>query len=279
MKVKTVVSALFMSTILVGCGGEKNDKKQDSQVAASVNGEEVTVHELNQTLGQLRVKVTQENQQEIKLKALDHLVDQTLVLQAAQQAKLDRSPKILSALEAAKRKVLVDAYVQRTLQGVGKPTTQEIKAFYNEHPQIFADRKMFVYTQLTMQVEKEALESLVAELKAIKTLEELLPILHEKGISYKKTVEANPSEKLPPPLLAPLNVLKVDDIGYLKMSDGLLVIELQQALAQPVTFEQATPAIGRQLYSQKQKEAAEKLVKSLKENAQIEYLGEFAPKP
>ncbi len=278
MKVKAVVSALFMSTILVGCGGEKNEK-QNTQVIANVNGEEVTIHQLNQTLGQLRVRVTQENQQEIKLKALDHLVDQTLVLQAAQQAKLDRNPEVLSALEAAKRKVLVDAYVQRTLQGVGKPTTQEIKVFYNEHPQIFADRKMFVYTQLTMPVEKEALESLVTELKAIKTLEELLPILHEKDISYKKTVEANPSEKLPPPLLAPLNSLKVGDIGYLKMSDGLLVIELQQALAQPVTLEQATPAIGRQLYKQKQKEAAEKLVESLKENAQIEYLGEFAPKP
>lgn len=279
MKVKVLVSALFMSTILVGCGGEKSDKKQDTQVAANVNGEEVTVHQLNQALGQLRVKVTQENQQEIKLKALDHLVDQTLVLQAAKQAELDRSPEILSALEAAKRKVLVDAYVQRTLQGVGKPTSQEIEAYYNEHPQIFADRKMFVYTQLTMLVEKEALESLVTELKAIKTLEELLPILHEKGISYKEVVAANLTEKLPPPLRAPLNALKVGDIGYLKMSDGLLVIELQQALAQSVTLEQATPAIRRQLYSQKQKEAAEKLVESLKENAQVEYLGEFATKP
>ncbi len=279
MKVKVLVSALFMSTILVGCGGENNDKKQDSQVAANVNGEEVTVHQLNQTLGQLRVKVTQENQQEIKLKALDHLVDQTLVLQAAKQARLDRSPDILSALEAAKRKVLVDAYVQRTLQGVGKPTSQEIEAFYNEHPQIFADRKVFVYTQLTMPVEKDALESLVAELKVIERLEELLPILQEKGIAYKKVVEAKASEKLPPPLLAPLNVLKVGDVGYLKMSDGLLVIELQQALAQPITLEQATPAIGRQLYNQKQKEATEKLVESLKGNAQVEYLGEFATKP
>lgn len=278
MKVKVLVTALFMSIMLVGCGGEKGANKEDTQVAAKVNGEEVTVHELNQTLGQLRVKVTQGNQAEIKQKALDHLVDQTLVLQAAKQAKLDRNPEILSALEAAKQKVLVDAYVQRTLQGVGKPTLQEIETFYNEHPQIFADRKVFVYTQLTMPVEKEALESLVTELKAIKTLEELLPILKEKGISYKRMVEANPSEKLPPPLLAPLNVLKVGDIGYLKMSDGLLVIELQQALAQPVTLEQATPAIGRQLYKQKQKEAADKLVESLKENAKVEYLGEFAPK-
>jgi peptidyl-prolyl cis-trans isomerase C len=279
MKVKVLVTVLFMSTILVGCGGEKGANKENTQVAAKVNGEEVTVHQLNQTLGQLRVKVTQENQAEIKQKALDHLIDQTLVLQAAKEAKLDRNPEVLSTLEAAKQKVLVDAYVQRTLQGVGKPTLQEIEGFYNERPQFFADRKVFVYTQLTMPVEKEALESLVTELKAIKTLAELLPILKGKDISYKKMVEANPSEKLPPALLAPLNVLKVGDIGYLKLSDGLLVIELQQALSQPVTLEQATPAIERQLYSQKQKEAAEKLIESLKESAQVEYLGQFAPKP
>ncbi len=279
MKVKAVISALFVSILLVGCGGENNEVKPNTQVIANVNGEEVTIHQLNQALGQLRGKVTPENQQEIKIKTLDHLIDQTLILQAAQQAKLDRSPEVLSALEAAKRKVLVDAYIQRTLQGVGKPSVQEIEAFYNEHSQIFADRKMFVYTQVTMLVDKDVLEALDTELKTIKTLDELLPILHEKNISFKKVVEAHPSEKLPPPLLAPLNVLKIGDVGYLKMSDGLLVVELQQALAQPVTLEQATAVISRQLYHQKQKDAAEKLTDSLKESAQVEYLGEFAPKP
>jgi peptidyl-prolyl cis-trans isomerase C len=279
MRVKGLVSALFISTLLVGCGGEKGEQNKETQVAAKVNGDEVTVHQLNQTLRQIRVKVTPENQAEIKQKTLDHLINQTLVLQAAKQAKLDRNPEVLSALEAAKQKVLIDAYVQRTLQGVGKPTANEIEAFYNERPQIFADRKLFVYTQLTITADKATLEPLVEELKTVKTLEELLPILQKKGLKYKQMIEAKASEKLAGPLLAPLNVLKVGDIGYLKMSDGLLVIALQQAEPQPVTLEQATPAIERELFNKNQKEAAEKLIESLKESAQVEYLGQFAPKP
>jgi len=266
--------------MLVGCGGstENSDNKKDTQVVANVNGEEVTVHQLNQALSQVRVKITAENQKEIEQQAIQFLVEQTLVLQAAKEAKIDRTPETLSVLEEAKRKVLVDAYVQRTLRGIGKPTPQDVATFYNERPQIFADRKIFVYSLLTIPAEKEAIEPLVNQLKDISNLNELLPVLKDKGIDYNKVIEAKPFEQLAPALQAPLNTLKTGGIGYVKMTDGILVLELQQALPQPITLEQATPEIERQLYNQKQQEAAVKLVESLKESAQVKYMGDFAPK-
>ena len=276
VKLKMIALCFSVPVLLSGCGGSSDDKKSDTQVAAKVNGEEITVHELNQILGNVRVRVTEENQSEIKQKALDNLVDQTLVLQAAKNAKLDRTPEVLSALEAAKRKVLVDAYIQRTLKGVGTPSDSEVEAYYLSRPEIFAQRKMFVYTQMTIPETPEKITSLIDKVKEVKVFDSLVSKLDSDGIKYRSSAESKASEKVPAPLLKPLNALKPGDIGYLKMSDGLLVIALQQAYPLPVSLEQASPAIKRQLYTQKQKEAAKQLVNSLKEVAQVEYLGEFS---
>lgn len=275
MKRKVLALALIVPVLLSGCGGDSESKKTDSQVAVKVNGEEVTVHQLNQVLSKVRSKVTQENQQEIKQKALDSLVDQTLVLQAAKNAKLDRTPEVLSALEDARRKVLVDAYIQRTLQGVGKPNDAEVNAFYQQRSEIFADRQLFVYSQLTIPAKPAELESLISKVKENDSFDKLVGYLDGNSIAYKSSMDAKTSEKLPVPLLKPLNALKVGDVGYLKMSDGLLVVSVHQKVRQSVSMEQAKNAITRQLYAQKQKEAANKLVESLKETAQIEYIGDF----
>lgn len=271
--------ALFLAVpiLMSGCGGDSDSKKTDSQVAAKVNGEEVTVHQLNQVLGRVRAKVTKENQHEIKQKALESLIDQTLLLQASKQAKLDRYPEILSKLEAAKRKVLVDAYIQRTLKGVGKPSADEINAYYASRPEIFNERRLFIYKQITVPLEKEKLEELTEKLKSTQVVSELVPLLESGGYEYRLVSEAKTSEKLPAPLLKPLVSLKVGDIGYLKMSDGVLIIALEQSIPQPISLNQAGPIIERELYSQKQKEAANKLVQSLKETAVVEFLGEFKP--
>jgi len=276
MKLKALALLLVTPVLLSACGGDSSSKGGDTQVAAKVNSEEITVHELNQILGNIRVKVTADNQSEIKQKALESLVDQTLILQAAKNAKLDRTPEVLSQIEAAKRKVLVDAYMQRTLKGVGKPSQSEVEEFYKSRPEIFSDRKMFIYTQMTIAEKPENIEALIEKIKDVKTLDLLIAQFDEDKITYNKTSEMKMSEKVPAPLLKPLNTLKVGDIGYLKMSDGLLVIGLESTMPQPVSLEQAKPAIERQLYAQKQKEAAGNLVESLKEAAQIEYLGEFA---
>ena len=260
---------------MVACGGDTGSGKEQTQVAAKVNGEEITVHELNQILSRVRIKVTEENQAEIKQNGLESLIDQRLILQAAKNAKLDRGPDVLTALEEAKRKVLVDAYMQKTLKGVGKPSAKEVEEFYSARPEIFTDRKQFFYTQLTVPEDPEKIDSLIEKVKSFDAIGDLLANFDNGGVEYKKILEVKESEKIPGPLLAPLNILKEGDIGFLKMSDGLLIIALERVSKDPVTLEQARGAIERELYSQKQQEAAKNLIESLKEAAQIEYLGEF----
>ena len=71
-----------------------------------------------------------------------------MVVNAALADKLDRDPAVLMELEAAKREILTKAYVARHLAAI-KPAEAEVKAYYEQHPHLFAQRK--VYNLLSMR--------------------------------------------------------------------------------------------------------------------------------
>lgn len=271
---------LSLIVLLSACSGEESGiGSQTTQVVAKVNGEEVTIHQLNQLLSKVRVPADESARDALKKKALDNLIEQTLVLQAAKKVNLDRTPEVLSAIEESKRKVLIEGYIKRTLQGVGKPSQAEIQSFYEEQSRFFAHRKLFIYTSLAISAKTDELDAMVKKVKSSKSVVKLATELSKKKVVYKIKTDAKASEKVPTPILRSLEALKVGDLGYSKMSDGLLVIELHQVIDQPVTLEEATPLIAKRLFMDKQKKASSKLVESLKEVAKVEYIGVFAPKP
>jgi hypothetical protein len=57
--------------------------------------------------------------------------------------------------------------------------------------------------------------------------------------------------------------------------DGLMVIVLADSQTQPVTLEQAKPAIARFLQTEARQKAAKSEMDTLKAAATIEYMGEF----
>ena len=280
LKVVCYSAVLSSLLFLSGCGGETaSDDRSATQVVAKVNGEEVTIHQLNQLLARVQVPKGEYSKEDVEKKALDSLIEKTLVLQAAKSVKLDREPAVLSALEEAKNKVLIDRYVQRSLESVAKPTDKQIQRFYDDFPELFADRKMYVFTKLAISANEEQVERLIAQVKAGKSIEQIVVQLDKEAVKYKRMSEAKGEGKLANPILHFLSALQAGDIGYLKMNDGLLVVELHKLLDQSVALEDAKNVITRQLWMDERKKASKKLVDSLKETAEIEYVGKFAPNP
>ncbi|VAW47063.1 hypothetical protein MNBD_GAMMA04-2114 [hydrothermal vent metagenome] len=272
--------ALSSVVFLSGCGGDDSPNKVgNTQVVAKVNGEEITVHQLNQLLSRVRVPEGGLSKEDIEQKVLDSLIEKTLVLQAAKNVKLDREPAVLSALEEAKNKVLIDRYVQRTLESVAKPTDKKIQRFYDDFPELFADRKMYVFTKLAISADADQVEQMIEQVKQGRSIEQIVALLKQQDIKYKRMSEAKGEGKIASPILHFLSALQAGDVGYLKMTDGLLVVELHRLLDQSVDLETAKDAIARQLLLDERKKASKKLVDSLKETAEIEYVGKFAPKP
>lgn len=266
------VIALTLTMSLAACG--RSGEKSETQVVARVNGEEITVHQLNQALSMMEPEAGA-NPAEASKSVLENIINQTIGVQAAVNMKLDRDPMILRAMENAKRLVLLDAYLERSLKKTTAPTSSEIHEYFSQHPDIFANRRIYVFNQLAARAGKESVPSLSSMIAVANSLSEFIAWLKARGVDYSLVSDVKPSEQLPMGMLAQMRKLKAGDLGYLSGTDGVLVIEVVQIIEEPLTEQQARPLIERYLADQKQMAAARKLFEKMRANARVEYLGEF----
>jgi len=106
---RLVLGALLVSiAALVGCNPKQEDATA-SQPAAKVNKEEITVAQINFVLQQQR-GLKPEQTEAASRQILQRLIDQELAFQKAQEIGLDRDPRVLQLLEAARREIVARAY-------------------------------------------------------------------------------------------------------------------------------------------------------------------------
>ncbi len=100
MRAQTSVRPLTISMIaltltlgLTACG-DKESKKPTSQVAAKVNAEEISVHQINYVLSRTPAlaNVPADKAPAVRREVPNKLIDQQLACQQAIESKLDRSP-------------------------------------------------------------------------------------------------------------------------------------------------------------------------------------------
>src|SRR5882672_6958934 len=61
----------------------------------------------------------------------------------ARREAIDRAPRVLQAMEAAKSEILARAYLQQVAQAQPRPSAEEVRNYYKQHPELFAQRRLF----------------------------------------------------------------------------------------------------------------------------------------
>ncbi|MCP6231806.1 hypothetical protein NL428_27395, partial [Klebsiella pneumoniae] len=83
------------------------------------------------------------------------LVDQELAVQKAQEQKLDRDPRVVQQIEAAKREIIARADAERLGEAVAKPANDEIARYYADKPALFKDRRIYSLQELSIEAKPE----------------------------------------------------------------------------------------------------------------------------
>ncbi|HEY1132005.1 MAG TPA: EpsD family peptidyl-prolyl cis-trans isomerase [Roseateles sp.] len=265
--------AVAAAALLAACGGDKGDKA--SQTAAKVNKEEITVHQINFVL-QRQPGLKPEQAEAASRQVLERLIDQELAVQKGQELKLDRDPRVVQQIEAAKREIVARAYAERIGEGVAKPSSEEIAKYYNDKPALFKERRIYSLQELQIEARPEQFEAIRAKLAASKSLNEFAEYLKSAELRFNGNQAVRAAEQLP--------LASVDAIARMKDGDsmvspspaGLTVLFLVGSRSQPVDEARARPAIEAFLLNQRKAEAVQKDVKALRDSSKIEYVGKFA---
>lgn len=264
-----LIPLLFSIVFLSGC---QDESEISSQVVAKVNNKEITNTEFNEYLKRVPVKTKDKGTiEQLKQKVLQGLVDQKLLLEAAEKAKVDRSAEVISAIDIAKNRIIVDAYLNKVLSGSTIPDEKEVEKFYSENDMLFNQRKRFIYDQYTLAGSPDEIDAIVSKIKLLDNANQLKAFFEQLDYKYGQTREYRTTNQLPKELVKAMLILKQGDIGYFKVLDGLVVIGVHNIESVPVTLDQAKSAVSSELSNQKRKKAIKMMVKSLKESATIEY--------
>ena len=273
----TLIALAATLVLLAGCGDKKKEASA-SQTAAKVNKEEITVHQINFVLQQQRG--LQQSQAEAASKQiLERLIDQELAVQKAEELKLDRDPRVVQQIEAAKREIIARAYVDKTGEAASKPTDAEIKAYYDSKPALFSARRIYSLQEVAIEAKPEQLATLREQLGAAKSINEFVEFLKANGYRFSGNQAVRPAEQLPLNLLDTFAKLNDGQAVLLPSAAGAQVVLLAGSRSEPVDEARAKPAIEQFLLNDAKRKLVESDIKALRAAAKIEYEGKFAPTP
>lgn len=261
--------------IMISACNSGDKEKSSTQIAAKVNNDEISVHQLNLYLSRSGVTDPAASKT-VGKKILTQLIDQALIVQQAKEQKLDRDPNILLAIEDAKRQVLTQAWIEKEAIKIAKPTPQEISEFYKAHPELFSKRKIYQLKELLIDANGANQEPANAAIKSSKTIDELAANLEKQKIPIKPNLTVQPAENMPMDKIVALSALKNGEFISFPKDNKVLAIGVASTKEEPLDETKANRFIENYLIAGKKKSLIDQTMARLRQTAKVEYKGEFA---
>jgi EpsD family peptidyl-prolyl cis-trans isomerase len=267
------IAAAAGCVCLTACG-EKKDKPA-TQTAAKVNKEEITVHQINFVLQQQRNLKADQTDAASK-QVLERLIDQELAVQKATDIRIDRDPRVVQQLDAARREIISRAYLEKLGDGAPKPSVEEVKRYYDQHPELFSDRHIYQLQELAIEATPDQVTELRAKLSASKNVAEFVDYLRANSIKFTANQAVRAAEQLPLTTVPVLAKMNQGETIVNTTPAGMQVVVLAGSQSQPVDEVRAKPAIEQFLWNERKRKVIADDMKSLRAAAKVQYVGKFS---
>lgn len=267
-------SAAVFAVALGGCG-KGGEPGLTGPVAANVNSKPIAQQHVDSALAQAGM-LPPEQAKGARKEILDQLVEQELLAQQALAKKLDQEARVAQVLDASRRDILARAYLEKLVESAAKPTEQEASAYYEQHPELFKERRVFNLRQVAIQAGSDFLPKLQAQVGKSASLDDLTAWLKAENVQFATDAGTKPAEQLPADVLTQFQKLKAGEMAVFPSGNNTLVVQVVNYQTQPVELKEASPSIQHFLTNRARAKLVEDEIKKVRAAAKIEYLGEFA---
>lgn len=258
---------------MAGCA-DSDANNPNTQVVAKVNGDEISVHQVNNAIAQIP-NVTPENVEKVRGEVLDKLINQQLAIQQAEEHKIDRSTEVMMKVDAARREILTRAYLSQVVASLPKPGENEAKEFYTSHPALFAERRIYNLQEIVLE-QPHPPAAQIRELIAGKSMDQIAAALKAQNISFSTNSGTRAAEQISLPVLNGLAEIQDGETKVVETSKAVLILHVAASQSAPVSEEAALQRIPQYLANEQAKEAITADLDRLKAEADIEYMNQPA---
>lgn len=249
-------------------------KKAEGQVAAVVNGEEITVQEVNAEMGLQQIPPGVEKDA-VRQGALQRIVERRLLAQAAKDDGLDKSPEYLIRRRALDDALLVQTLAKKISATIKVPEARQIDAFITERPAMFANRSILTIDRL--QFAPKSNTSLLKQLETAHTLDAVADTLRTNKIEFMRDKGEIDTARLSADAAKQILALPQGEPFILPQGGLYVAGVVVSTRAAPLGGGQVRPVAVNILRGEQLNKAVESRLTAAKQAAKIEYQTGFAP--
>ena len=191
------------------------------------------MHQINHVLEQQR-GLRSEQLDSVSGQVLERLIDQQLAVERAGELKIDRDPKVLTQLEAARSAIIARAYLERVGEAASKPTAEETRQYFDDNPALFRERRLFDLKELAVEATPHQVPALRARLGDKPNTDEYIEWLRGSGYMYSIHRAVRAPGQLPPTSLKAITALLDGQAQFNPVSNGVQILIRVGSTPQPL---------------------------------------------
>jgi len=269
--------ALAVCLPLSGCG-QGGGKAPTGQVAARVGRDEVTVQEIQAELAGFNAPDAA-SRKRAEQQALQNVVARKLIAEAATKAGVAKSPDFALQKQRMEEALLVQAWQNSLVKAVPQPAPEEVQQFITQHPEFYANHKVFTVDQLRAPIITD--RKVLDELKPLNDLDAIGQVLTNHGIRYTTGKATVDSLSVDPRLLDQIVKVPPGEVFVVPNQNTMVANKIVDTKLVPVPNDVATKHATQYIKAQRAQESVRRQFGAVVSNSKtkVVYNKAYAPPP
>jgi EpsD family peptidyl-prolyl cis-trans isomerase len=255
-----LLAPVALIALLGGCN-LFNKGQPKGQVVATVNGQEVTLAELQAEMGS-NTPSNPAAAKAVEQAALQRIIARDLLAQAAHDQKLDQTPQFAIELNRGRKELQASLLEKKMASEVPPPQRDEADRFVADNPSMFAQRQLFVLDQVQAPPSTDA--SLLRQLEPLKDLGAVEALLNSRSVPHQRGINVVDSLRVDPKLTQSLQAANAtNDLLIVNLPNMLTANAIKETHAAPITGDAATRVAMQILANRRTQDAVQKQAQSI----------------
>jgi peptidyl-prolyl cis-trans isomerase C len=275
---KVTCIGLLAAVAVLSLGGCGKAKAPTGQVVATVDGEEITLREVNAELTGYNFP-DEKSRKSAQQQALRAVLNRHILAKAAKDRGLDKTPDFAVLKDRADQVVLAQQLENTIVKAVPATSKEEADRYVQDHPDLFAQRKIMVVDQL--RVRGPLAPKIGEQMKPMTSLEQVAALFSQNNIEFQRTADKIDAVGSDPKFIEQVLKLKATDLFTVPVGQFIVVNQVRSTSVQPFTGEQATNYAKQLLGKQHSQDAVMREYQAILQKAQekVTYAKDFQPAP